>query len=129
MDYSITGKVYKVLPELSGDGQKGRWVKQNFVIETQESYPKKVCFVAWNDRAAIVKNLRLDQEVKVSFAVESREYQDQWFTDIKAVDIEVIGSQAAPQKQAEEPPMIHDPFQTSPSSGFDSFSPSDDLPF
>jgi hypothetical protein len=129
MDYTITGKVYKVLPELSGDGKNGRWVKQNFVIETQESYPKKVCFVAWNDRAAIVKNLRLDQEVKVSFAVESREYQDKWFTDVKAVDIEVVGSQATTQKAVEEPPMIQDPFQASPSSAFDSFSPSDDLPF
>ncbi len=128
MDLSITGKLYKVLPEQSGDGKNGRWVKQNFVIETQDSFPKKICFVAWGDKTNIVKNLKLDQTVKVTFAVESREYQDKWYTDVKAVEIETTSGQSI-SGPAETPPMISDPFQGGNTSGLDNFAPTDDLPF
>lgn len=51
---SITGKVIKILPQQTGQGAKGSWFKQEFVIETNDQYPKKVCFSAWGDRKSVV---------------------------------------------------------------------------
>ena len=64
MALEITGKVFTVLPSQNGQGQKGPWVKQNFVIETGDQYPKKVCLLAWNDKAEIVSRLKEGDEVK-----------------------------------------------------------------
>jgi hypothetical protein len=49
MALEITGKVISILTEQTGSGKNGVWVKQDFVIETTEQYPKKVCFSAWGD--------------------------------------------------------------------------------
>ena len=94
MALEITGKVFTVLPSQNGQGQKGPWVKQNFVIETGDQYPKKVCLLAWNDKAEIVSRLREGDEVKVSFDLESREFNGKWYTDAKVWKMEVV-SQAS----------------------------------
>ncbi len=44
MALDITGKILQIMPPTSGTSKAGKdWVKQEFVIETQETYPKKVC--------------------------------------------------------------------------------------
>ena len=45
----IEGKLIKKLEPISGEGRNGTWKKQNFVIETFDNYPKKVCFTVWGD--------------------------------------------------------------------------------
>ncbi|MGB3619683.1 MAG: DUF3127 domain-containing protein [Catalinimonas sp.] len=95
MSLDITGKVIKVLDEVSGQGRNGTWVKREFVVETPGQYPKSVCFTCWGDRANTVSQLQPGDEVTVSFDPESREYNDRWFTDLKAWRIE---------KGAGEPP-------------------------
>ena len=41
----ITGKIIAVLPEQSGVSKAGNeWKKQEYVLETHDQYPKKVCF-------------------------------------------------------------------------------------
>ena len=40
----ISGKIIAVLPLQSGEGKNGPWRSQDYVLETQEQYPKKVCF-------------------------------------------------------------------------------------
>ena len=57
MALEISGKLLQILPEQTGTGKNGQWIKQDFIIETQEQYPRKVCFSAWGDKAALVKNL------------------------------------------------------------------------
>ena len=83
-ELSIKGKIVKVLPELSGTSQAGKsWVKQDFVIETFDQYPKQVCFTAFGEKIVpVVKTLTIGQEVEVSFNAESREYQDKYFTQL-----------------------------------------------
>ena len=47
----IKGKVVSVLPQQSGTSQAGnQWKKQEFVIETQEQFPKKICMTLFGDR-------------------------------------------------------------------------------
>lgn len=86
----INGRVIQVLPEQSGEGKNGTWKKQDFVLETDSQYPKKICFTVWGDKI----NSQLMQEgnqLNVSFDVESREYNGRWYTDVKAWKIEPAG--------------------------------------
>jgi hypothetical protein len=79
----ITGKLISVLPEETGEGKNGPWRKQNFILETQEQFPKKVCITTWGDKI----NLNTFQENEVitaSINIESREWNGKWFTDVKA---------------------------------------------
>jgi len=90
-----------VLQEQGGEGKNGnKWAKCDFVIETQEKYPKKVCLTAWNDLIGTVKGLSMDTEIKVSFDISSREYNGKWYTDVKAWKVEPGSGGAAPSAPA-----------------------------
>ena len=43
----VKGKVIQLLALQSGMGKKGPWKKQEFILETQSQYPKKVCLSVW----------------------------------------------------------------------------------
>ena len=48
----ITGKIIFALPEMSGTSKAGNpWKKREYVLETQETYPKKVHFDFFCERA------------------------------------------------------------------------------
>ena len=40
----LQGKVITALPQRSGTNQRGEWVAQDFVIETHDTYPRKMVF-------------------------------------------------------------------------------------
>ena len=92
MSLEISGKVLQLLPEQTGEGKNGTWVRRDFVIETAEQYPKKICFSGWGDKAAQVNGLQPGQTVKVSFNPESREFNTKWYTDLRAWKIEADGT-------------------------------------
>lgn len=92
MALEITGKLLQILPEQTGQGQNGPWTKQNFVIETQDQYPRKVCIACWNDKADILKRLKAGDELRVAINIESREYNGKWYTDVKAWKVEAMSS-------------------------------------
>ncbi len=123
MALEISGKVVALLPEQTGSGKNGAWVKQDFVIETSEQYPKKVCFSAWGDKAAVVKNLFMGVNVKVSFNAESREFNGKWYTDLR---IWKIDSQSASVSGPGEPPAPDENDEFLSSSAENN---TDDLPF
>lgn len=109
MSLEITGKLVKLLPEQSGQGRNGRWVKQEFVVETQEQYPKKVCFSAWNDKIDALKSLTPGELLTVSFNAESREYNERWYTDLRAWKITAGNSTSGSQTNQTPPPPTEIP--------------------
>jgi uncharacterized protein DUF3127 len=119
MSNQVTGRIIKMLPLQTGVGRNGAWVKQDFVIETTEQYPKKVCLSTWGDKASNMDSYHPGEVVKVSFNPESREYNDKWFTELKVWKIEREGEQQQkptdPVKESPKKPQVADP--------------SDDLPF
>ena len=46
----IKGKIVELLPEKSGESTNGTWRKQEYILETDSQYPKKVCFLAWGEK-------------------------------------------------------------------------------
>ena len=88
MALELTGKLIKVLPEVSGQSQKGPWNKQEFVVETIDQFPKKVCLTAWGEKANDLKQYAPGDTLKVTINLESREYNDRWYTEARAWRIE-----------------------------------------
>jgi len=124
----ITGKVSRILPLVTGQGRNGEWRKQEFVIDIDSGgFQKKVCFSLWGDRidqAALAEN----ELVKVFFDLESREYNQRWYTEARAWKVEKQSASAAatPATAQSAPPSNISPFDE-PSNG-DS-SEVNDLPF
>lgn len=88
----IQGKIISKLPPVSGQGKNGEWRLQEYVLETTEQYPKKVCFGLFGDR--IDKNpVEIDDFVTVSFDIESREWNGRWFTSIRAWKVEKVSQE------------------------------------
>ena len=46
----ITGKLVKLVDAQTGTSARGEWKKQQFIIETEDQYPKKICIQNWNDK-------------------------------------------------------------------------------
>lgn len=99
----ITGKIVQLLPLQTGQGKNGVWKKQDFVIETEGQYPKKICISAWGDKIS-ESVLVAGKEVTVSFDLESREFNGRWYTDVRAWKVEEASSgepyYAAPTQSA-----------------------------
>ena len=86
----IEGKLINHLPTQTGEGKNGQWEKGGFVIETPDpKYPKKIAFTTWGETVGTVSNIAIGSNVKVSFDVESREYQNKWYTEAKCFKVEV----------------------------------------
>ena len=93
----MTGVVIAVLPERSGTSQRGEWKSQSFVIETQEQYPKHLCFEVFGADRIAQFNIKGGETITVQFDIDARQYQDRWFNSIKAWNVIRQGQQAPVQ--------------------------------
>lgn len=108
----VTGKIIVALPEVGGQSQKGNaWKKREYVLETQETYPRKVFFNFFGDRVDQFP-LQVGQMVKISFDIDSREYNGRWYVDIRAWKAEDAGT--APAPGAYGAPAAYGPAQQMP---------------
>ena len=125
MALDITGKILQIMPPTSGTSKAGKdWVKQEFVIETQETYPKKVCISLMGDKTQELSKYTPGSEVKVSLNLESREYNGKWYTNVNAWRIESAGSSPASEGNHAASSMDEPPIYAGSSD-----SSTDDLPF
>lgn len=93
MALSVKGKIEQILKSESGVSRAGKeWSKQEFVIETDEQYPRKVCFTLFGDKVDLINGMSAGQEVEVSFNIESREYNGRWFHNINAWKIDKVSA-------------------------------------
>ncbi len=118
----ISGKIIQVLEEKSGTSAKGGWRKQEYILETQEQFPKKVCFMVWGDKIDDF-SIKQGQELEVSIDVESREFNGRWYTDVKAWKVAQKGGASAAPASDGTPLPEEEPLGLDEQDGFD------DLPF
>lgn len=99
----IKGKIIQALPEVSGTSKAGNpWKKREYVLETHDTYPKKVFFNFFGNSADQYP-LNVGDEVTVSYDIESREYNGRWYTDIRAWKAESANAPAAPAAAPADP--------------------------
>lgn len=85
----ITGNIVKLLQEETGTSKAGKpWRKKDFVIETLDQYPKKVCITVMGDKVDELSHYKVGNKIKASINLESREYNDKWFSSITAWRLE-----------------------------------------
>lgn len=95
MPLEITGKLVQKLQMQTGTSKTGNsWQKQEFVIETGDQYPKKLCANLWGDKADQLNQFNIGDIVKISVDLESREYMGRWYTDVRAWKIEAASATA-----------------------------------
>ena len=88
----IIGKIIELLTEKSGQSANGQWRKQEYVLQTEAEYPKKVCFMVWGDKIDQF-NIKQEENLTVSIDLESREYNGRWYTDVKAWKASRVGTE------------------------------------
>ena len=87
----LTAKLVQLLPLQTGTGKNGQWKKQDIIVETEATYPKKICVSIWGDKID-AGQLQPGNMLKIDFDIESREFNGRWYTDVKAWKIEAAGT-------------------------------------
>lgn len=100
----LIGKAIAALPVKSGVSQRTgeQWQSREYVIETQEQFPKKMCFEVFGTDKLKEFNIRNNDFIKVHFDITAREYNGKWYNSVRAWKVEhvnpdgsVVGSTAA----------------------------------
>ena len=86
----LQGKVIAETEVRTGTSARGEWKAKDFVIETHESYPKKMVFSVFGEDRLNRFNIQIGQEVLVSFDIDAREYNGRWFNSIRAYDVRQV---------------------------------------
>lgn len=92
---TIEGKLIQILPLQEGNSTRGAWKKQDFILETTEQYPKKVCISCWGEKVDELQKFQPNETLSIAINVESREYNSKWYTDIKAWKMDRAGNNSA----------------------------------
>lgn len=124
----ITGKIIAVLDARSGISARtgNPWKSQEFVIETQEQYPRRCIFRVFGEDRLNAMNIQMGETLTVSFDIDAHEYNGRWFNDISAWKVDRNVAAANPQTPLDVPP-VSNTASASPMS--DAVDKVDDLPF
>lgn len=91
MALELTGLVIAKLRPEDGVSKAGKaWNKQDFVIETEEQFPKKVALSLFGDKTDLISRIGEGEHVKVKFSIESRPFGDKWYSNINAFSVDVV---------------------------------------
>lgn len=115
----VKGKIVQLLPLATGQGKNGTWKRQDFILETQAQFPRKICISLWGDKVDLYQ-VKAGDAVTVSIEVESREYNSRWYTDVRAWKISPDDGASSP------PPPVP---QDYPDPAAEENKTTDDLPF
>ena len=85
----LSGKVIAVLEPRGGVSKTGNAGKvQEYVIETHDQYPRRMCFDVFGEDKINQFNIQVGEELTVSFDIDAREWQGRWFNSIRAWKVE-----------------------------------------
>lgn len=110
----VTGTIFAILEKKSGISQNtgNQWQRQEFVIDHPSgSYSKKIAMTISGeavDRFADV--LQVGQKVKVSYDINTREWQGRWFNEISAWNIQADFTETNKAVTTEHVAAEEDPF-------------------
>lgn len=107
-----TGKIIAILEPRSGVSQAGNpWYTQQFVLQTEEQYPKKIPFEVSGEERVKNFNIQMDKVVTIDFDIDAREWNGKWIPSIRCFKVtrsenqegqRQPAPQSAPTVQAQE---------------------------
>jgi len=80
----ITGEITYILEKESGEGRNGTWQKQNVIIKTEGEYPKSIQVTVSEKCFEFLDKKKVGDSMTASINIESREWNEKWYTDVKA---------------------------------------------
>lgn len=125
----LAGRVIAVLEPKGGTSRNGNeWKVQEYVIETHDQYPRRMCFDVFGDDKIKQFNIQIGEELNVSFDIDAREWQGRWFNSIRAWKVERVNADAQQMPPMDAP---FPPLNAAPAApvDFSSSDEKDDLPF
>lgn len=125
----LAGKVIAVLEPRGGVSKTGNeWKVQEYVIETHDQYPRKMCFDVFGADKIAQFNIQVGEELNVSFDIDAREWNGRWFNSIRAWKVERVNA-AAPAGMPTDAPFPPVNAAPMPAADFSATDDKDDLPF
>ena len=104
MSYEITAKLHKVFEIQS---KTNTFQAREFVLETEGQYPQYIKFQLTQDRCSLIDSYKEGDQIKVSFDLRGREWNEKYFTNLNAWKIEpgaaTVEAAPAPPKSSSEP--------------------------
>jgi hypothetical protein len=93
MSMQVKGTLQQILKLESGVSKAGKeWKKQDFILVTNEQFPKTVCFTLFGDKISLIDGISTGTEIEVYFSVESRDFNGKWYHNINAWKIDRAGA-------------------------------------
>ena len=83
----IQGKIIAVLPMKSGRSAKGEWKSQQYVLETDDRYPKRLLFDVFGENKINDFAIQEGDMVTVSFDTDAHQKDGRWFGSNRAWDV------------------------------------------
>ncbi|MGM9621129.1 MAG: DUF3127 domain-containing protein [Bacteroidaceae bacterium] len=135
----IVGKIIQVLEPRRGTSTRtgSEWICGQYVLETEDQYPKKVFFEVFGDDRIKQFNIQMNERLEVSIDIDAREYNGRWFNSVRAFRVNrniqpaaaygAYGQPAAPAFTAPQA-VPAAPF-AAPEAGATPVGGADDLPF
>jgi hypothetical protein len=102
-ELKLEGRVVQLLEAQQGTSSNGEWKKQEFILETNDEYPRSISIIGFKEMADKVSKLNVGDNVEVSVNIESREYNSRWYTDVKAWKISSTSKAKAAVEEEEVP--------------------------
>ena len=96
----VTGKITKVLDVQTGTSKDGKeWKKQSFLVETTEQYNNLYCIDIFGAEKVdnFAKYNKLGDNVKVTFNVNTNEWQGKYFTSLQSWRIDKVDGSSTPE--------------------------------
>lgn len=108
-NHHLTGKVFQISQTETGISRSGKeWSRQDFVIDTDEKYTKKVCFSLFNDNCDLLSDVSEGDKVDITFGMESKEFNGRWFTNLTAFGVSLLEQNSDDSQSHEEYPEPDD---------------------
>lgn len=96
----LQGKIISILPKETGTTNGNDWKKTPVIIETLGQYPKKIKIDFWKDLADIVRTYNLGDKITAQINIESVEFKEKWYTNIKGWSLNKLENSQSNSQQA-----------------------------
>ena len=101
----FTGKIIAILQSRGGVSKSGNeWKAQEYVIEDHGMYPRKMCFDIFGADKIEQFDIKMGEELTVSFDIDARQWQDRWFNSIRAWKVERVSAAISGTGDTSVPP-------------------------
>ena len=89
----VITKLHSVLPVQMGETDRGTWYRGGMVCESLDGEQRTMAFVVQGKKnTELLQQIPYGSTIEVEFVIESRNFNDKWYTDLRVTNIETLTS-------------------------------------